>query len=366
LSYTRSSGDGSDGRSGDPTARTTAWPVGEGVHARTSAQRNGLGTGIDVVSATYAGQMYGIAMSVAACLRAGTRVYVAWVVDSQGFSRLDRNDALALTPGGGRVGSLLSGAADDQLARLAGRDDGGRGRLVDLHVDDVDALIVGLSSGGDARCLLVSASVLGAELWDLLIAREPVCLVARVHGDDVVDTALFTSGSIATAGDDVERIFRRGASDVVVSDDQVVTVLWPVPKLVIVGAGPVANALHQAAALVGWHAETITDVGTATGVVASLAVLDNLVVLGHDHELAGRVLASALSSEVGYIGALGSRQMQQMRADWLAYRGITDLTRIHGPAGLDLGARTPGEIAISIVAEALAVRSARTMQVQSK
>jgi xanthine dehydrogenase accessory factor len=310
--------------------------------------------------------VYGIALSVAACLRAGTRVDVAWVVDSQGFSGLDRNDALALTPGGGRVGSLLSGAADEQLARLAGHDNDGRGELVGLHVDDVDALIVGLPRGGDARCLLVPASVLPAELWDLLIAREPVCLVTRVHGDGLVDMTLFTSGTVATAGDDVERVFRRGVSDAVVSEDRVVTVLWPVPRLVIFGAGPVADALHQAAALVGWQAETITDVGPATGVVASLAAPDNLVVLSHDHELAGRVLASALSSEVGYIGALGSQKMQQMRADWLAYQGITELSRIHGPAGLDLGARTPGEIAIAIVAEALAVRSARTLQGQAK
>lgn len=310
--------------------------------------------------------MYGIALSVAACLRAGTRVDVAWVVDSQGFSGLDRNDALALTPGGGRVGSLLSGAADEPLARLAGHDNDGRGALVGLHVDDVDALIVGLPRGGDARCLLVPASVLPAELWDLLIAREPVCLVTRVHGDGVVDMTLFTSETVATAGDEVERVFRRGVSEAVVSEDRVVTVLWPVPRLVIFGAGSVADALHQAAELVGWQVETITDVGPATGVVASLAALDNLVVLSHDHELAGRVLASALSSEVGYIGALGSQKMQQMRADWLAYQGITELSRIHGPAGLDLGARTPGEIAIAIVAEALAVRSARTLQGQAK
>jgi xanthine dehydrogenase accessory factor len=306
--------------------------------------------------------VYGIAMSVAACLRAGTRVDVAWVVDSQAFDSFDRNDALALTPGGGRVGSLLSGAADERLARLAGHD---RGRLVELDVDDVDALIVGLQRGGDARCLLVPASVLPAELWDLLIAREPVCLVTRVDGDGVLDTTLYTSETVSTAGDDVERVFRRGSSGAVLSEDRVVTVLWPVPKLVIFGAGAVADALQQAAALLGWHVESTTDVGTATGVVTSLAVLDNLVVLSHDHELAGRVLASALASEVGYIGALGSRKMQQMRADWLAYQGITELSRIHGPAGLDLGARTPGEIAISIVAEALAVRSTRTMQAQS-
>jgi xanthine dehydrogenase accessory factor len=52
---------------------------------------------------------------------------------------------------------------------------------------------------------------------------------------------------------------------------------------------------------------------------------------------------------------LGSRRTQQARADWLAYRGITDLDRVHGPAGLDIGANTPPEIAVSILAEAMAV-----------
>ena len=60
---------------------------------------------------------------------------------------------------------------------------------------------------------------------------------------------------------------------------------------------------------------------------------------------------------MGYIGALGSRRTQQARADWLAYRGVTDLERVHGPAGLDIGANTPAEIAVSILAEALAVKA---------
>ena len=94
----------------------------------------------------------------------------------------------------------------------------------------------------------------------------------------------------------------------------------------------------------------------ATGLIAGLSRLDKLVVTSHDAELGGRALAAGLDSDVGYIGALGSRRTQQSRADWLAYRGITDLSRIHGPAGLDIGADTPAEIAVSIVAEALAVK----------
>jgi xanthine dehydrogenase accessory factor len=64
-------------------------------------------------------------------------------------------------------------------------------------------------------------------------------------------------------------------------------------------------------------------------------------------------LAAALESDAGYIGALGSQKMQQNRADWLAYRGITEISRVHGPAGVDIGATSPAEIAISILAQAI-------------
>jgi xanthine dehydrogenase accessory factor len=300
--------------------------------------------------------MYEIALSVAACLRAGTRVDVAWVVETRGFSSRDHSEALAITPGGGQIGALLSGSVNDQLGELSAQVSAGR--LIDVHVGDIEALAAGLSCGGDARCLLVPAAALPAELWDRLGNREPVSLVTRLEGDRVLGTELFTADTIGDAPDDVRSRFARGVSETVVTPDSVVTVLWPVPKLVVVGAGAVGEALADAAALLGWHTQTLTDLSSATGAIAELAVLDKVVVISHDHDLAGPALAAALTSDVGYIGALGSRRTQQARADWLAGRGITDLDRVHGPAGLDIGANTPAEIAVSILAEALAVKSA--------
>ena len=299
--------------------------------------------------------MYEIALSVSACLRAGTRVDVAWAVEARGFSERDKNEALAITPGGGRVGSVMSGSLNEELADLAER--GRSGHLVDVHVGDLQAELAGLACGGDARCLLVAASDLPDGLWDRLRDRDPVCLVTRLDGDRMVETSLYDRETVSGAGEEAAQLFGKGVSDTVVQADTVTTVLWPVPKLVVVGGGAVSEALTRAAALLGWHTQIVTEVSGATGVIAGLAVLDKLVVTSHDVDLAGPALAAGLESPVGYIGGLGSRRTQQNRADWLAYRGVTDLTRVHGPAGLDIGAHTPAEIAVSILAEALAVGS---------
>jgi xanthine dehydrogenase accessory factor len=141
--------------------------------------------------------------------------------------------------------------------------------------------------------------------------------------------------------------------------DELVTVLWPVPRVVVSSGGPIAQALADAAPVLGWQVIVEPDLQNAIGLMAGLSSIDGAVIIGHDVEASSRVLAAALESPVGYIGALGSRQMQRQRAEWLAYRDVTDLSRVSGPAGIDIGAETPGEIAIAILAEAIATRHGR-------
>ena len=283
--------------------------------------------------------MYGIAITVAACLQAGTRADVAWVVDSDGLAVSDWSDALAFTPGGGRTGSLLGGALDGKLGEMAGR--GAVGRLVDMEVGPVDALIAGIDADGSVRCLLVPADVLPEATWGKAIDREMFALVVEVSDDEVVEVELVDTGGAAGSGS-------------VVVGNRITSTFVPIPEIVIVGANPVADVLADMALLLGWRPRRVTEVSIAGGLIAPLSPRDMVVVAAHDLDLAGAALTTALGSRVGYIASLGSRKMQSDRVDWLAYRGVTDMARVHGPAGLDIGANTPGEIAVSIIAEAIA------------
>ena len=96
----------------------------------------------------------------------------------------------------------------------------------------------------------------------------------------------------------------------------------------------------------------------------TLGAGDAVIVLEHQHKIANPVLVAALRSEVGYVGALGSRRMRDARVRLLRDAGATDdqLAALHCPTGLDLGARTPAESAVSIVAEIIATRSGRDPQ----
>ena len=295
--------------------------------------------------------MYGVALTVLACLRSGTRADVAWLVGAEGLPIADWSDAVVFTPGGGRIGGIAGGALDGQLADRAGRSD--VGRLIEVEVSEIDALIAGLPPGGSATGLLVPASTLPDELWDLAVAREPICLVCTVQGEEVVNISLYTDQNAGEGGETVKLLFSVGTSGSTISGDQVVSMFRAVPQLVVVGDADVAAALVELASRIGWNARLVGDASSATGMIATLSGQDKVVVAAHDLELAGTALMAALESDAGYIGALGARRMQENRADWLAYRGVTDLSRIHGPAGLDIGAVTPAEIAVSILAEAI-------------
>jgi xanthine dehydrogenase accessory factor len=297
-----------------------------------------------VASAT----VYSVALSVAACLRAGTDVLVAWIVHAEGLPDLDPTDAVALTPGGGRMGSLASGALDSHLGSIA---KSATGALVSVRLSDVDALIAGLPAGGHATLAVVPADRLPDRLWGLLLERRPLALVAARDGSRLTSISVHTADGLGDADDPVRGLLAAGRAVHQLTDERLV----PVPRLAISGGGPNAQALEDAARLLGWQVSRSAEPDVAIGLMAGLSPIDAAVVMGHDVESSSRVLGAALESGAGYIGSLGSATMQQHRADWLAYQGITDLGRVHGPAGIDIAARTPAEIAISILAEAIAV-----------
>ena len=127
--------------------------------------------------------MYSVAISVASCLRAQTRVNVVWVVDGQGIPGLDLTEGVALTPGGGRMGSLANGAFDTQLVELATATSG---RIVELQVGDVEALISGLPKGSRATLAVMPADQMPTHLWQALIERQRVCLDAQLEDGRIV------------------------------------------------------------------------------------------------------------------------------------------------------------------------------------
>ncbi|MDH3295914.1 MAG: XdhC family protein, partial [Acidimicrobiia bacterium] len=90
---------------------------------------------------------------------------------------------------------------------------------------------------------------------------------------------------------------------------------------------------------------------------------DAICVLTHDPKFDVPAVIAALATETGYIGAMGSRRTTEDRNDRLRAEGVTEaeIDRVRAPIGLDLGARTPEETAISICSEIIALRSGRSV-----
>lgn len=130
--------------------------------------------------------------------------------------------------------------------------------------------------------------------------------------------------------------------------------MLPSPKLTVVGSSPAAEVLVDLAGRVGWRSELVADdpdpaiVGFGDAVVVATQ--------GHFDETA---LEAALRSEAGYVGLVASSKRATEVMSWLRGRGVSEeaIVRVRAPAGLDLGATTHEEIAVSILAELVAWRA---------
>ena len=214
-------------------------------------------------------------------------------------------------------------------------------------------------------------------------------LFTVVEGDGVGAKALVVEGG-ETVGDGVppealaqfEEIVRRSRNQLVETGGAKVFAEWygPPPRLFVYGAVDTAEALCSGARLLGWtaivadaRAAFLTEerIPSAHRLIAewpaeALAEIapdhqTAVVVLTHDDKFDEPALQAALETEAFYIGALGSRRNQERRRERLLEAGVSEdaLDRIKGPCGLDIGADTQAETALSILAEILAVRAGR-------
>jgi xanthine dehydrogenase accessory factor len=226
-------------------------------------------------------------------------------------------------------------------------------------------------------------------LASLAGSGERAVLFTVVEGEGVGGKALVVEGG-ETLGAGVpaealaqfDELVRRGRNRLLTVDGAKVFAEWygPPPRLFVYGAVDTAEALCRGAKLLGWTA-IVADARATFLTRERIASADELiakwpeealaevapdhqtavVVLTHDDKFDEPALKAALASEAFYVGALGSRRNQERRRERLLEAGVAEeaLDRIMGPCGLDVGADTQEETALSILAEILAVRAGR-------
>jgi xanthine dehydrogenase accessory factor len=304
-------------------------------------------------------------------------VALATLVGGSGGGSGKKLGAKMIVGRSGRIigGVTIGGCVDAQVVEAADAlmiDGGAAQRLLSISLDDDEAFEIGLTCGGTLDVLLTrvvpsseSDPTVAAHrrALELLDAGEAAVIVTPI--DAPLEARTVPASELADAGGDARVFLDRVA---------------PPLSLVIVGAGQIAMTLTRLARELDIRtvvvdgrdryatAERFPDadeihVGMPSEIVAELAPGKNaaVVLVAHDYKYELPVLREILRSPVGYIGLLGSRKRGAAVRELLAAEGFMpdELARVHTPIGLDLGGKRPGEVAISILAEVVAVRNGK-------
>ncbi|MEV8456729.1 XdhC/CoxI family protein [Streptomyces sp. NPDC052095] len=333
---------------------------------------------------------------------------VATVVAVGGSAPRQPGAALAVDRDGTAIGSVSGGCVEGAVYELCGQAlEDGATVLERFGYSDDDAFAVGLTCGGvidilvtpvraddPARPVFAAALAAAARGTAAAVARitdGPAELLGRpllVHPDGSHEGQLGGHPELdRTAAADARALLDAGRTGTVtIGADgsrcgRPLTLLVessvPAPRMIVFGAIDFASALVRAGKFLGYHV-TLCDARPVFATRARFPEADELVVdwphrylaateidartvlcvLTHDAKFDIPLLELALRLPVGYVGAMGSRRTHLDRNERLRRAGVSELelARLHSPIGLDLGARTPEETALSIVAEIVAER----------
>jgi xanthine dehydrogenase accessory factor len=292
----------------------------------------------------------------------GHPVWLVTVIETWGSAPRPPGALLALRGDGLVVGSVSGGCVEDDLIdRVRHGERVGAPSLVTYGVTKKEAARFGLPCGGNLR--LVQEPLTDTAWIDELLARTARHeLVART-----VDLA---SGAVTLAAASRGEVFQF--------DGKTLRALFgPRWRLLIIGAGQLSRAVAPMALALDFEViccdpreeyHLTWDIANTT---FSKAMPDDLIVelqldphsaviaVTHDPKLDDMALLEALKSPAFYVGALGSRVNTAKRKERLKLFDLSEseIDRLHGPIGLDLGSKTPAEIAVSIMAEIVAVKN---------
>lgn len=321
-------------------------------------------------------------------------IALATVVQTWGSAPRKVGAKMALTPNGRLAGSVSGGCVEGAVfeegtAVLAG----GHPRLLHFGVADETAWEVGLACGGTIEVFVEPLdTAVFAFMRDLIQHDEAGTAVTVIRGpEEWLGRKLAISragGQVGTLGDAaLDEQATAAANHAVHSHRAQLTdeieifldVVRPAPRLVVVGGVHIAVALTSLAKTLGYRT-IVVDPRRAFGSAARFPHVDQLVqawpdeafaqvelteetavaLLTHDPKIDDPALKIILQKPVFYVGALGSRKTHAKRVERLHGYGLSaaQIERIHGPVGLDIGANTPEEIALSILAQIVKIRAA--------
>jgi len=301
---------------------------------------------------------------------AGKGAALATVVETWGSAPRPVGSQLAISAESEIMGSVSGGCVEGAVVveALEALEDG-RCRILEFGVTDDQAFEVGLACGGRIRVMVEPVG--RGKGWDPALLEELCAARAGRRAVAVVtDTEGWTREIIGYDADPV-RFDADRSGFIADSPARFVAVHNPPLRLAIVGAAHIAQPLYQMAGLAGYDvtlidpreafasesrfpgATLVHDWPDAALAAHGLDIRTAVVTLTHDPKLDDPALQAALGSPVFYIGALGSTRTHAKRVARLQEAGFSEarIARIDAPIGLDIGSKSPGEIAVAILAQ---------------